>query len=112
VLSRHPGEAVVVGKPSDHWIITVLAAQPSRASLRIDHSNGLESRNADLMQDFPVHIGTSVQVQLVDVHEEGDPIRIGIIAPVTSPVHRLEVWDALHPDDRRNLELLGGTGEW
>ena len=42
-------------------------------------------------------IGDSITVTIIDI--VGDKVRLGIEAPREVPVHREEVWMALHPDD-------------
>jgi carbon storage regulator len=45
-------------------------------------------------KDEAIMVGDLVRIIVVDIR--GDKVRIGIDAPVEVPVHRQEVWDAIH----------------
>jgi carbon storage regulator len=44
-----------------------------------------------------VMIGDSIEVMIVAIR--GDKVRLGIRAPAEMPVHRREVYNAIHRDD-------------
>ena len=45
-------------------------------------------------KDESIMIGTEVEVTIVDVR--GNKVRLGITAPRSIPVHRKEVYEAIH----------------
>lgn len=45
-----------------------------------------------------VMIGNDIRLVVVEIR--GDKVRLGIDAPVEVPVHRREVFDALHRNDK------------
>ncbi len=48
-------------------------------------------------RDEKVMIGDDIVVQIVDIR--GDKVRLGIEAPATVPVHREEIYRAIHRHD-------------
>ena len=48
-------------------------------------------------KDESIVINSDITITVVEVR--GDKIRLGIVAPVAVPVHRLEVFNDLHPGD-------------
>jgi len=46
-------------------------------------------------KDESIMIGENVEVRIVDVR--GNKVRLGITAPKCIPVHRREVYEAIHP---------------
>ncbi len=50
-------------------------------------------------KDEVVHIGENVRITVVEVRI--DKVRIGIEAPTTVPVHRLEVYEAIQREHAR-----------
>jgi carbon storage regulator len=47
-------------------------------------------------------INDQITVTVVELH--GDKVRLGITAPRGIPVHRQEVWNAIHDQKRERLE--------
>jgi len=45
-------------------------------------------------RDQVIKIGDDVEIRIVDIR--GDKVRLGIDAPPGVPVHRLEIYDAIH----------------
>lgn len=41
-------------------------------------------------------IGNNIRITIVAV--KGDKVRVGVVAPKDVSVHRLEVWQAIHPN--------------
>ena len=50
-------------------------------------------------------INSDIQITVVEIR--GDKVRLGIIAPVNVPVHRQEVWDAIHGSVRQPAREAG-----
>lgn len=62
-----------------------------------------------------IMIGDNIVITIVDIR--GDKVRLGIDCPVEIPVHRQEVYDAIHRENERASKLdpkdtrgLGKTG--
>ncbi|MEE9293406.1 MAG: carbon storage regulator CsrA [Phycisphaerae bacterium] len=53
-------------------------------------------------KDETIMIGDDVEITIVDIR--GDKVRIGITAPISVPVHRKEVYDAIR---RENVAAAG-----
>ena len=49
-----------------------------------------------------IMIGDDIEVTVVDIR--GDKVRLGIVAPKEVPVHRQEVFDAIHSKDQPEPE--------
>lgn len=47
-------------------------------------------------KDESIMVGESVEVTIIDVR--GNKVRLGISAPRSIPVHRKEVYDAIHSE--------------
>ena len=58
-------------------------------------------------RDESIMIGDDVVVTIVDIR--GDKVRLGIDAPQSIPVHRLEVYDAIQRENRRATQTGSGT---
>jgi carbon storage regulator len=54
-------------------------------------------------RDETVTIGNDIEVVVVDIR--GDKVRLGIKAPKTVPVHRLEVLDAIRRENRAAAQV-------
>jgi carbon storage regulator len=55
-------------------------------------------------RDESIMIGDDVRITVVDIR--GDKVRLGIVAPNSISVHRMEVYDAIQ---RENREAAGVT---
>ncbi|HEY4759143.1 MAG TPA: carbon storage regulator CsrA [Thermoguttaceae bacterium] len=53
--------------------------------------------------DESIIIGDNIVVTIVDIR--GDKVRIGIQAPNEIPVHRQEIYEAIHQENRRGSHL-------
>jgi len=103
VLSRHPGKSIMVKGPEGACLITVLQVRGAQVLLLISHSptNGdFDSWTATLVRDATVQVGATARVTLVDVRDE--KARLGINASKESLLHRLEVWQAIKRENRRD----------
>ncbi len=49
-------------------------------------------------RDESIIIGTDIVVTVVDIR--GDKVRLGIAAPIETPVHRQEVFEAIQRENR------------
>ncbi|MEE2781483.1 MAG: carbon storage regulator CsrA [Planctomycetota bacterium] len=54
-------------------------------------------------RDESIMIGDDVVVTIVDVR--GDRVRLGIEAPSEIPVHRREVYEAIHRENQRSASM-------
>jgi len=54
-------------------------------------------------RDESIMIGDHIQITVVDVR--GDKVRLGIDAPMTVPVHRKEVYDAIKAENHQAATL-------
>lgn len=57
-------------------------------------------------KDESIMIGEDIEVTIVDVR--GSSVRLGISAPKSVPVHRREVFDAIHERDGRSRKSSVG----
>jgi carbon storage regulator len=57
-------------------------------------------------QNERIIIGGSIEVVVVEIR--GDKVRLGVVAPAETPVHRQEVWEAI----RREESASGGKPPW
>ena len=64
------------------------------SSRPIPHKEGLQVLILSRKRDQCIVIGDKVVVTVVDIR--GDKVRLGIEAPEEIPVHRQEVYDAIH----------------
>jgi carbon storage regulator len=55
------------------------------------------------VRDESIMIGDHIQITVVDVR--GDKVRLGIDAPMTVPVHRKEVYDAIKAENHQAAQL-------
>lgn len=53
-------------------------------------------------KDESIMVGEDVEVKIVDVR--GNKVRLGITAPRSIPVHRKEIYEAIHCPKRQRLE--------
>jgi carbon storage regulator len=51
-----------------------------------------------------VMLGDNIKITVVDIRS--DRVRLGIEAPLTLPVHRQEVWEAIQREHQRNAGSL------
>ena len=104
VLSRMREESIVVSDSDGGCVLTVLQVRGGEVSLLVSHRSAakpgaLNTWTARLARDDSFKVGTTAEVTLVDVREER--ARIGIDAPESADVHRLEVWEAIRREQRR-----------
>jgi len=102
VLSREPGNSIMVDGPEGGCLLTVLQVRDPAVSLLISHTpvaGKLNSWTATLVRDATVKVGSTAEVTLVDVREE--KARLGISAPKETSIHRLELWEAINRENRR-----------
>jgi len=59
-------------------------------------------------RDESIMIGNDVEVTIVDVC--GDKVRLGITAPKSIPVHRMEVYGAIKKEKERNSHKIKKGG--
>ena len=57
-------------------------------------------------RDESIIIGDNIVVTIVDVR--GDKVRLGIDAPKEIPVHRQEVYDAIHEESQQKADEAPG----
>ena len=50
-------------------------------------------------KDESIMVGEDVEVTIIDVR--GNKVRLGISAPRSIPVHRKEVYDAIHRSEKK-----------
>ena len=53
-------------------------------------------------KDESIMIGDDVEIVIVDVR--GDKVRLGITAPKSIPVHRMEIYEAIQREKRQEQE--------
>ena len=51
-------------------------------------------------RDEWIMVGEDVEIKIVDIR--GNKVRLGITAPKSIPVHRKEVYDAIHREKAKN----------
>ena len=54
----------------------------------------------DRQKDESIMIGDDLEIIVVDIR--GDRVYLGIIAPMTVPVHRREIYDAIQREDKND----------
>lgn len=54
-------------------------------------------------RDETIMIGDDIEITIVDIR--GDKVRLGITAPVTVPVHRKEVYEAIQRENREAAKV-------
>ncbi len=102
VLSRPPGTSIIFTSPAESYLITVLKILPTgrHISLLINHTSTttpgqLHVRTLELPLNTTIPLGQNVTVTIVDIGK--DKVRVGIDAPNFKNIHRLEVYEAIHP---------------
>ncbi len=98
VLSREVGTSILVDTAAETAIVTVLGLHPHRRSISVhierpaaDEPSGASPTPVELGAGVRVQIGDDVQLSLVDLRDT--KARVGITAPRTATVHRLEVYE-------------------
>ena len=54
-------------------------------------------------KDQTIMIGDNIEITVVDIR--GDKVRLGINAPAKIPVHRKEVYEAIHKENREAANI-------
>lgn len=54
-------------------------------------------------RDESIIIGDDIKITVVDIR--GDKVRLGIDAPITIPVHRQEVYEAIQRENKQAAQL-------
>lgn len=54
-------------------------------------------------RDETIMIGDDIEITIVDIR--GDKVRLGITAPITMPVHRKEVYEAIQRESREAAKV-------
>lgn len=107
VLSRRVGEAIVIGMSDDGAKITVHTIDLAKKSVRLvieappawELPNDVVLEREQSIELGPVgnRLGRVTNLEVAYFEFEGvKKTRLGIIAPRTVPVHRLEVYEAIH----------------
>src|SRR5687768_17081944 len=98
VLSRQPGESIYLESAGQATVVTVLNFSPDRRAVWLlsntasrEHPGRLDARTVPLAVDGKLTIRTGVEVSIVELKEHS--VRLGIQAPPTMSVHRLEVYE-------------------
>jgi carbon storage regulator len=104
VLSRMREESIFVSDADGGCVLTVLHVRGGEVWLLVSHScvaepGVLKAWTTTLARGASFKVDTTAEVTLLDVHEE--KARIGISAPKSARVHRLEVWEAIQRENRR-----------
>lgn len=114
VITRQLGESIHVSGTAGTCVVTVIHVEATRVRLLIsrveatDRVPRLRSTTAELEIHATIDAGSIAAVQLADVR--GPKVRLGVLAPKTSNVHRLEVIEALENggrDDHGDDDLSG-----
>jgi carbon storage regulator len=97
VISREINQSVMVG---DDLRITLSWVRGDRVSLRLDEhpTDGTAATAGSVVTlrlDEAHRCRTNVTVTIV--HVRGDRVRLGFKAPASVAVHRLEVYQVMHP---------------
>ena len=105
VLSREVDTSIVVKSADETCVITVLKITPDGRSVSIlinrataNRPGDLDTRTVQVDLNCGVKIGAMAEIWLVNVRDE--KVRVGIIAPRQSSVHRLEVYEAIQNENR------------
>lgn len=48
-----------------------------------------------------IYVGESITIRVMEIR--GDKVRIGIEAPQDTPIHRQEIWQAIHGGEDRDI---------
>src|SRR3954454_23623728 len=96
VLSRGPGESIVIG---DDLVLTVLDVRPTTAAASVRITRGTDVRTVRFALDRVHPLDVDVEVTLVDVRP--DRARLSVSAPRRLSIHRLEVYDSIREENRR-----------
>jgi len=107
VFSRQPGESIVIESNGESSIVTLLNISAAQgkvvvliSSTSMDHSGRLECRKVELALDATIKVGVHSDLTLLDLRPEPATARLGINAPKGYTVHRMEVWEAIRPQNR------------
>ena len=100
VISRQAGESIVVSDRTGACVLTLLRVSGGDVTLLVSHGpvdkpGMLDVWTTALSLDGSFKVGRTAQATLVDLRDT--KARIGIIADKAANVHRLEVWEAIHP---------------
>ena len=108
VLSRQHNEALVIG---DDLLIIVDRIHADFAEFRLVRGP-VNMPGEHKLQEFHLREGEEFQIAedvgftLVQMREE--KIRVGVSSPADMAVHRKELYDAIHRDERRRGDDSGG----
>lgn len=110
VISRMHNESIIASDFDGSCVLTVLQVRGGEVSVLVNHTaadkpGALNTWTTKLVRDGSIKVGRTAEITLADVREE--KARIGIDAPKSARVHRLEVWEAIHKQQRRRPD--GGS---
>ena len=97
ILSRYPGESIYFG---EHLFVTLAKIGADQIELDAHDSSAIAKSSLRLKANESIEIRPDIYITFVEVRdgEKGQLARLGIEAPRDVPVHRKEVWDAIHGD--------------
>lgn len=113
VLSRTRNESIIVTDSGGSCVVTLLQVRGDDASFLVSHSliekpGELDTWTTALVRGDSLKVGQTAKITLVDIREE--KARIGIDASKSASVHRLEVWESIHPRQRQSPGDDAGDG--
>jgi carbon storage regulator len=97
ILSRYPGESIYFG---EQLFVTLAKIGAGQIELDVHDTSVIAKSSHRLKANETIEISPDIYITFVEAREseKGQSARLGIEAPRDVPVHRKEVWDAIHGD--------------
>ena len=98
ILSRMIGESVIIEQSPNRWLVTLSALSAAGGTLEVTVAKDIKAVTPAEAKTIgcneAVELAEDISVRLVDMR--GEKAYIGIDAPRTSSVYRLEMFEAIH----------------
>lgn len=107
VLSREAGGSIVIESADETSVVTVLKVVTERWAVSIlvnrassEDPGRLDTRTVEIPSGGSIRVGGQSKLTVVDIRDE--KVRIGINSPSDSSIHRLEVYEEIRRENRKD----------